>query len=102
MNIIEDDISFKNSILDCVSIHNNNVHIVTGFKPSFLIKNTDEEIYNIVLDNINKCYKNILDEDKDNYILKIGDHLLTLGGPYKAGKKILNVEKQILKIVKFL
>ena len=88
MNIIEDDISFKNLILDCVSIHNNKVHTVTGLKPSFLIKNTDEEIYNIVADNIKKCYKNILDEDKDNYILNMWDHLLTLWGPYKPCKNI--------------
>ena len=45
-------------------------------------------MYNIVINNIKKNYKNVLDEEKDNYILNIGDHLITLGGPYKIGKNI--------------
>lgn len=48
-NQIEDEITFKTLILDCVEIHNNKVHSITGFKPSFLIKNEDEEIYGIVI-----------------------------------------------------
>ena len=74
LNITEDDNTFKNWILESVSVHNNNVHTVTGFKPVFLIRNTDEEIYNIVINNIKKNYKTVLDEEKDNYILNIGDH----------------------------
>ena len=56
-NQIVDDISFKNLILDCVDIHNNNVHSVTGFKPTFLLKNDDEEIYELVINNIKKTEK---------------------------------------------
>ena len=56
-NQILDEISFKNLILDCVDIHNNNVHSVTGFKPAFLIKNDDEQIYELVINNIKKLKK---------------------------------------------
>ena len=87
-NQILDEISFKNLILDCVDIHNNNVHSVTGFKPAFLIKNDDEEIYELVINNIKKTEKNIEKEDNSNYVLKAGDHLLTLKGAYKAEKNI--------------
>ena len=45
VNKIKDEISFRNSILDCVNIHNNNNHSVTGYKPVFLIKNEDPDIY---------------------------------------------------------
>ena len=83
-----DEISFKNLILDCVDIHNNNVHSVTGFKPTFLLKNDDEEIYELVINNIKKTEKNIEKEDNSNYVLKAGDHLLTLKGAYKAEKNI--------------
>ena len=31
--------------------------MVIGFKPSFLIKNEKEEIYDIVIENIKKTYK---------------------------------------------
>lgn len=51
---IQDDISFKNVIIDCVNIHNNNIHTVTGYKPSFLIKNEDLDIYEEVIENIKK------------------------------------------------
>ena len=87
-NQIVDDISFKNLILDCIDIHNNNVHSVTGFKPSFLLKNDDEEIYELVINNIKKTENNLKKEDNNNYVLKSGDHLLTLKGAYKAGKNI--------------
>ena len=35
INKINNDIDFKKILLDCVEIHNNNIHTVTGFKPSF-------------------------------------------------------------------
>ena len=88
LNIIEYNIAFKNLILESVSVYNNNVHTVTGFKLVFLIRNTYEEIYNKVINNIKKKYKTVLDEEKDNYILNICDHLITLGGPFKMGKNI--------------
>ena len=57
INQIVDEISFRNIILECVNIHNNNWHTVTGYKPSFLIKNEDEEIYEEVVNNIKKNIK---------------------------------------------
>ena len=54
INDIIDELSFKNIILECVNIHNNNIHTVTGYTPSFLIKNNDEEIYEEVINNIKK------------------------------------------------
>ena len=65
-----------------------NAHSVTGFKHAFLIKNDDEEIYELVINNIKKTEKNLEKEDNSNYILKAGDHLLTLKDEYKAGKNI--------------
>lgn len=38
VNKIEDEISFKNLVLDCVYFHNNNILTVAGNKPLFLIK----------------------------------------------------------------
>ena len=35
INKIKEEISFRNTILDCVNIHNNNYHSVTGYKPVF-------------------------------------------------------------------
>ena len=89
-NIIDiiDDISFKNIILECVSIHNNNIHTVTGFKPSFLIKNYDHEIYQVVISKIKNKYDICEKNDDKNYIIKVGDHSLTKGAPYKLGKTL--------------
>ena len=54
VNKIKDEISFRNTSLDCVNIHNNNIHSVTGYKPVFLIKNEDPDIYEDVTNNIKK------------------------------------------------
>ena len=35
INDIIDELSFKNIILECVNIHNNNIHTVTGYAHSF-------------------------------------------------------------------
>ena len=85
---IEDEITFQNLILDCVNIHNNNVHPTTGFKPTFLIKNEDQEIYDIVINNIKKSNNNLVKNDDNNYIVKANDHLVTLKGAFKEGKNI--------------
>lgn len=55
---------------------------------SFLIKNEVQEIYDIIKENIKKTYKILGIEDNDFLILKIGDHLLSNGGPYKIEKTI--------------
>jgi len=86
INKINNDIDFKKILLDCVEIHNNNIHTVTGFIPSFLINNQDQEIYDIVIDNIKKTNKILEKDEKDYSLLKEGDHLLTKTGPYKVGK----------------
>ena len=75
INKINNDIDFKNILLDCVEIHNNNIHSVTGFKPSFLINHQDQEIYDIVIDNIKKTNKILEKDEKDYSLLKEGDHL---------------------------
>ena len=75
-------------MLDSVLINNNNIHTITGFKPSFLIKNDDEEIYNTVVDNIKKVFKFNEEKNKEYYLLKEGDHLISKNGPFKKGKVI--------------
>ena len=57
INQIVDEIFFRNIILECVNIHNNYWDKVTGYKPSFLIKNEDEEIHEEVVNNIKKNIK---------------------------------------------
>ena len=86
INDIIDDISFKNIILECVSIHNNIIHTVTDFKPSFLIKNNDHEIYEVVISNIKNKYDICEKDDDKNYIIKVGAPLITKGAPYKLEK----------------
>ena len=106
INKINNDIDFKNILLDCEEIHNNIIHTVTGFKPSFLINNQDQEIYDIVIDNIKKTNKILEEEKKEYLLLKEGDHLLTKTGRYKLGKSIkcrktkLKTDKLPLTIIK--
>ena len=50
------------------------MNTVTSFKPPFLIKNEDQEIYDIVI-------KIVEIEEKEFFILKVGDPLLSNGGP---------------------
>jgi len=88
LDLIEDAIFFENILLDCVLVHNNNTHTVTGYKPVFLIKNEDDDIYNNVIENINKTFKINEDVNKEFYVLKEGDHLLSKNGAYKNGKII--------------
>ena len=100
IDLIIDKISFDNVILDSVKIHNENVHTITGFKPNFLIKNSDEEIYNQVYANIKKIYN--IDEETNNefYVLEAGDHLITNNAPFKNGKTIVSkrVKTKTLKL----
>ena len=88
INEIIDDVTFKNVILECVSIHNNNIHTVTGYKPSYLLKNQDDDIYKEVIDNIKNKYKYLEREDEENYVINIDDHLITKGALYKLGKAL--------------
>ena len=88
IHLITDDVSFDNVLLDSVNIHNNNIHTVSGYSPCFLLRNEDEEIYEIVLENIKKLYKISEKQNEDFYILKVGDHLITKKGHYKKGKML--------------
>jgi len=65
LDLIEDAISFENILLDCVLVHNNNTHKVTLYKPVFLIKNEDDDIYNNIIENINKTFKINEDVNKE-------------------------------------
>ena len=91
INKIKNSIDFKNLLLDWVEIHNNNIH----FKPSFLINNQDQEIYDIVIEIIKKTYRILEDDEKEYLILKEGDHLLTKEGPYKLGKSIKYIKTKV-------
>ena len=87
-HLIKDDISFENIVLDSVLVHNMNIHTITGYKPSFLIKNDDKEVYEAVIEKIKQIYKIDLEINNNYYILNEGDHLLTKNGPYRKGKVI--------------
>ena len=49
-----DNFNLKNVILNAVQNHNNNIHTVTQYRPVELFNNTDEDVYNKVIDNIKK------------------------------------------------
>ena len=65
-----------------------NIPAITGDKPSFLIKNDNEEVFQVVMENIKKVYKIDEEVNKEFCYLKEEDHLLTKNGPYKKGKAI--------------
>ena len=65
INIIENEVSFKNIILDYVNIHNNNIN----------------EIYEEVITK--KIYKILEKEDKDFYLLNEGNYFVIKGGHIK-------------------
>ena len=65
INIIENEVSFKNIILDYVNIHNNNIN----------------EIYEEVITK--KIYKILEKEDKDFYLLNEGNYFIIKGGHIK-------------------
>ena len=78
-----EEISFNNIVLERVYIHNNNIHIITGYKPIFLILNEDPSICEDLINNIKKIYHILDKNDDNNFILKISDHLITKDNPYK-------------------
>ena len=87
-HLIKADISFENILLDSVLVHNMNIHTITGYKHSFLIKNDDKEVYEAVFKKIKNIYKINLEINNNFYNLNEGDHLLTKNGPYQKGKVI--------------
>lgn len=44
--------NLKIALLNAIDILNCNIHITTKFRPKELIHNTDENIYNLVINNI--------------------------------------------------
>ena len=84
----------KTSLLEAVEIHNNNKHTTTLFKPIDLINNTDEDIYNNVVENIKI---NDLEEDD----LKLGSHILIKNNCAKEGKLLVTrkIKLRELKII---
>ena len=84
----EHDINFilKNVLLDAINCHNHNIHTSTGFRPCDLINNTDDNIRNLVLNNINKSLKNKNNDEED---IKIGNHILINQKVHLKGKKLV-------------
>ena len=64
-HLIKDDISFENILLDSILVHNTNIHTITGYKSSFLIKNNNNEVYEAVIEKIKNIYK--IDIEVNNY-----------------------------------
>ena len=44
---------------------------MTGYKPSYLLKNREDDIYKKILDNIKNIYKYLEREDTENYVVII-------------------------------
>ena len=68
-HLIKDDISFENILLDSVLVHNTNIHTITGYKPSFLIKNDNNEVYEAVIEKIKNIYKIDIEVNNNYYNL---------------------------------
>ena len=79
------DFNLKNVLLDAVNTHNHNVHSTTGFKPIDIINNTDENIKDQVLDNIEKALK--IKHKYDD--IGIGRHILINKQVHKKGKRLV-------------
>ena len=60
-------------MLEVIYIHNNNIHTSTNHRPIDLINNTNEDIFEEVMNNIKKK----LDYKNKNYVeLNEGDHIM--------------------------
>ena len=78
------DFDLYNILLEAINTHNNNIHTTTGFKQIDIINNTDDEINNKVLLNIEHSLKY-----NNNYYDNIitGNHILINKRVNKSGKK---------------
>ena len=54
-----ENFNLKNSLLDAVPIHNRNIHTITNYKPIELMHNTNKDIYDEVMENIQKSFPKI-------------------------------------------
>ena len=52
-----------------------NIHKITGYKPSFLIKNEDKEVYETVIEKIKNIYKKDLEINNNFYNLNEGSFI---------------------------
>lgn len=75
--------NLKNDILDEFSIHNNKIHTVTNYKPNELINNTNEEVFEKVLENIKNTKPKL---NEDDIILNFGNHILVKKNSIKNKK----------------
>ena len=82
-----ENFNLKASLLEAVEIHNNNIHTTTQYRPIELFENTDEEIYEKVIENIKKSWKIKESNDKE---LKAGDHILIKNHVTKVGKRLVS------------
>ena len=80
------ELDLNNILLDANYIHNYNVHTVTKYRPIDLINNTDINIYNEVIANINKKYK--AKSNKEFKTFEKGIRLRLKPGCYKIGRNI--------------
>ena len=81
----EGDLDLNNILLDAISIHNNNIHTTTGYKPINLFYNTNENAFNGINKNIEKAFNN-----KNTYFSEInkGNKLLVNKAIESSGKMI--------------
>ena len=81
-----DNFNFKNVLLDVVSVHNTNIHTGTNYKPIEIIQNTNQEIYDKVMENMDKSFHKFKDDLSD---IKIGDHVFVKKNFVKNGKRLI-------------
>ena len=81
-----DNFNLKNSLLEVIYIHNNNIHTSTNHRPIDLINNTNEDIFEEVMNNIKKK----LDYKNKNYVeLNEGDHIMIKKNCKISGKRLI-------------
>ena len=84
-----ENFNLEASLLEAVEIHNNNIHTTILYRPIELFENTDEEIYEKVIENIKKRWK--IKESNDNE-LKEGDHILIKNNVTKVWKRLVTIK----------
>ena len=91
------EIDLPNILLDANHTHNYNTHTVTKYRPIDLINNTDNDIYEEVINNIRRKYQSKTNEFK---ILEKGTKIKLKPGCYKIGRNI-KFRKMEIKLLLF-
>ena len=82
-----DNFDLNSSLLDAIDIHNNNIHTTTQYRPVDLLKNTDEQVYLNVLENIKKInYGSKKDEEEE---LDAGTRIIIKKNCVKSNKRLI-------------